>query len=71
MKHPRKYKAFLKKQRETMKRNYETKRKTQLLLRKPPSPRALVEELQYEHEEMDAIEYHKPRNGPLHQGFFA
>ena len=59
-KHPREYKAFLKKERETKKRKYEEKRKAQLLLRKPPRPRTLTEKLVEEKMEMDAMDYYKP-----------
>lgn len=59
-KHPRKYRTFLKKQREAMKRRYEEKRKTDLLLRKSSTPKSLKEKLTDEKLETDAMDYYKP-----------
>lgn len=58
-KHPREYKTFLKKQRETMKRRYEEKRRD-LLFKKPPRPEILTEKLVNEKIAMDAMDDAKP-----------
>ena len=58
-KHPKEYGAFLKKQREAMKRRYEEKRKD-LLFRKPPRPETLTEKMVKEKIAMDVLEDAKP-----------
>jgi len=58
--HPRKYKAFLKKQREAMRLKYEEKRVAKLLLRASPRPKTQVEKLTEEKMELAAREDGRP-----------